>query len=181
MTRLKTLLRQSLMMDIARGMAQTFRHLFHRPVTMQYPREKRTLPPGYRGMLSLLRYDDGTERCIGCALCEAACPSQVITVVSDEDPKTPLRRFAREYYMDMTRCVFCGFCVEACPVDALAMTQEYEFSAYNKRDLLFDKETLLAIGEKYVGRTGTRAPLEEKYLTWLGQATAAYPTKQRLS
>ena len=35
-------------------------------------------PENYRGMLALLRYDDGTEKCVGCDLCETACPSRVI-------------------------------------------------------------------------------------------------------
>ena len=179
---MKTLMKNLFFFEILQGLAATFRHFFKKPVTFQYPKEKRVLPPGYRGMLSLLKYDDGTERCIGCSLCEASCPSNVITVISDEDPKTPLRRWAKEYYMDMTRCVFCGFCVEACPTDALAMTPAFEFAVYDKRSLLFDKETLLAIGDQYVGTTGPRHPLEEKYLYWLGspEATQVYPTKKRL-
>ena len=61
--------------DIFVGMHATMSHMVHyRPVTEQYPHEKRTLPDNYRGMLALLRYDDGTEKCVGCDLCEAACP-----------------------------------------------------------------------------------------------------------
>ena len=72
------------------GMKATMSHLLHyKPVTVQYPHEKRTLPDNYRGMLGLLRYDDGTEKCVGCDLCEAACPSRVIHVVSAERPSKP--------------------------------------------------------------------------------------------
>src|SRR2546426_7680472 len=52
-------------------------------VTLQYPHEKRALPGTYRGMIALLKYDDDTEKCVGCDLCEAACPSRVITVIRD--------------------------------------------------------------------------------------------------
>lgn len=135
--------------EIAIGMKATLMHLLrYRPVTIQYPHEKKPLQDNYRGMLALLRYDDGTEKCVGCDLCEAACPSRVISVISAEVPGEPIKRYAKEYYMDMTRCLFCGMCVEACPVDALAMTQEFEWSTYDKRDLLLNKQQLLAIGDR---------------------------------
>ena len=79
--------------EIAVGMKSTMSHLIHyKPVTLQYPHEKRILPDNYRGMLALLRYDDGTEKCVGCDLCEAACPSRVIAVVSAEVPAEPTKR-----------------------------------------------------------------------------------------
>jgi len=138
-------------------MKVTLSHLLHyRPVTLQYPHEKRTLPDNYRGMLALLRYDDGTDKCVGCDLCEAACPSRVISVVSAEVPGEPTKRYAKEYSMDMTRCLFCGMCVDACPVDALGMTREYEWSVYNKRDLLLNKAQLLAIGDRSFPRREKR-------------------------
>jgi NADH-quinone oxidoreductase subunit I len=148
MNRLKRFLQQILFWEILHGMLVTLKHLFTRKVTIQYPHEKRDLPSGYRGMLSLLRYDDGTDKCVGCDLCAAACPSRVITVISAEVPGEPMKRFAREYTMDMTRCVFCGLCVDACPVNALGMTKEYEWSVYDKRKLLLNKEQLLAIGDR---------------------------------
>jgi len=143
--------------EIAVGMKVTLSHLLHyRPVTLQYPHEKRTLPDNYRGMLALLRYDDGTDKCVGCDLCEAACPSRVISVVSAEVPGEPTKRYAKEYSMDMTRCLCCGACVDACPVDALGMTREYEWSVYNKRDLLLNKAQLLAIGDRSFPRREKR-------------------------
>ena len=135
--------------EILVGMNATMSHMLHyRPVTLQYPHEKRILSDNYRGMLALLRYDDGTEKCVGCDLCEAACPSRVIRVVSAEVPGEPTKRYAKEYYMDMTRCLFCGLCVDACPVDALGMTREFEWSVYDKRQLHLNKEQLLAIGDR---------------------------------
>jgi NADH-quinone oxidoreductase subunit I len=124
--------------------------MFHKPITFQYPREQRTLPDTHRGALALLRYDDHQERCVGCDLCEAACPSRCIKVISSEDPVRPLQRFASEFYIDITKCVFCGYCVEACPVNALAMTKMYEYSTHDKRTLLFDKKRLYDIGERHL-------------------------------
>jgi NADH-quinone oxidoreductase subunit I len=150
MKRVVDWIRYSTFAEIIEAMAITFKHMFVKPVTFQYPREKRQLPDTHRGALCLLRYNDGVERCVGCDLCEAACPSRCIKVVSAEVPGT-LVRYASEFYIDMTKCVFCGFCVEACPVNALAMTKLYAYSTENKRDLLFDKAKLYQIGEQYHG------------------------------
>ena len=145
---MKELLKSVTFSEILIGLKETLKHLFTPAVTVQYPYEKRELPSGYRGMLSLLRYSDGAEKCVGCDLCEAACPSRVITVVSAEMQGEPTKRYAKEYYMDMTRCIFCGLCVTACPVDALGMTKEYEWAVYDKRSLLLNKEQLLDIGDR---------------------------------
>ncbi len=135
--------------EIWNAMKVTFKHMFHRPMTFEYPREKRTIPHAHRGALGLLRYDDGQERCVGCDLCEVACPSRCIKVVSEQDRTKPLQRYATEFYIDITKCVFCGYCVEACPVNALAMTRMYEYSTPDKRTLLFDKKRLYDIGEQH--------------------------------
>jgi NADH-quinone oxidoreductase subunit I len=82
--------------EILVGMKATMSHLLHvKPVTEQYPYEKKILPDNYRGMLALLRYQDGTEKCVGCDLCEAACPSRVIRVVSAEVPNEPVNAMRR--------------------------------------------------------------------------------------
>jgi NADH-quinone oxidoreductase subunit I len=164
--------------EIAVGMKTTFMHLIHyRPITIQYPHEKRTLPDNYRGMLGLLRYNDGTEKCVGCDLCEAACPSRVISVVSAEVPGEPIKRYAKEYYMDMTRCLFCGMCVEACPVDALAMTQEFEWSTYNKRDLFLNKQQLLAIGDRNFTHRERRLEFQHPNVAFFNVAFLDSPQK----
>jgi len=114
-----------------------------------------------------LRYDDGTEKCVGCDLCSAACPSRVIRVVSAEVPEEPTKRYSKEYNMDMTRCLFCGLCVQACPVDALGMTQEYEWAVYDKRQLQLNKQQLLAIGDR-------NFPVREKRLEFQHQNVAYF-------
>ena len=146
----KKILQAALFYEIWDAMKVTFRHMLHRPMTFQYPREQRTIPDAHRGALGLLRYDDGHERCVGCDLCEVACPSHCIKVISAEDTTRPLQRYASEFYIDITKCVFCGYCVEACPVNALAMTKMYEYSTHDKRSLLFDKKRLYDIGERHL-------------------------------
>lgn len=164
--------------EIAVGMNATLTHLIHyRPVTIQYPHEKRSLPDNYRGMLALLRYDDGTEKCVSCDLCEAACPSRVISVISAEVPGEPVKRYAKEYYMDMTRCLFCGMCVQACPVDALAMTQEFEWSVYDKRHLFLNKEQLLAIGDRNFSVREKRLELQHPNVAFFNVAFPDSPPR----
>lgn len=164
--------------EIAIGMKATLMHLLrYRPITIQYPHEKRALPDNYRGMLALLRYNDETEKCVGCDLCEAACPSRVISVISAEVPGEPIKRYAKEYYMDMTRCLFCGMCVEACPVDALAMTQEFEWSTYDKRDLFLNKQQLLAIGDRNFPHREKRLELQHPNVAFFNVAFGHLPRK----
>ena len=38
--------------------------------------------------------------------------------------------------------MYCGICIEACPFDALFWTPEFEYSEYDIRDLLHEKDTL---------------------------------------
>jgi len=155
------LIRTIFFTEILKGLGLTFRHMFVRPITEEYPKRKRPLPDGYRGVIVHLRYDDGIEKCVGCALCEAACPSHCITVVSGEDPETPQRRVASQYTLDVSKCVFCGFCVQACPVDALASSKEYEMATTNKRSLMMDKAAMLALGDRYFP---VRTPRPQAYL-----------------
>jgi NADH-quinone oxidoreductase subunit I len=177
-TRFIEWLKTIMLYDIAVGMKTTFMHLIHyRPITIQYPHEKHALPDNYRGMLALLRYDDGTEKCVGCDLCEAACPSRVISVISAEVPSEPSKRYAKEYYMDMTRCLFCGMCVQACPVDALGMTREFEWSVYDKRNLFLNKQLLLAIGDRNFQVRERRLEFQHPNVAFFNVGFAHFPHK----
>lgn len=165
--------------EILMGMKATMKHLLeYKPITLQYPHEKRTLPDTYRGMLGLLRYEDGTEKCVGCDLCEAACPSRVIKVVSDEVPGEPTKRYAKEYYMDMTRCLFCGLCVDACPVDAQGMTREFEWAVYDKRNLHLNKQQLLAIGDRGYPVREKKLELQHPNVAFFNVAFKQLPQKE---
>src|SRR5438046_9277191 len=56
------------------------RYFFAPKVTLNYPFEKGSLSPRFRGELALRRYPNGEERGIACKLCEAICPAQAITI-----------------------------------------------------------------------------------------------------
>lgn len=129
------------------GLATTFKHLFRPPVTFSYPEEKRVPFARFRGLHQLRRYRDGLEMCIGCSLCEAACPSDCIYVEPEENTEenrvSPGERYAKTYDINMLRCIFCAYCVEACPTTAIIMTGDYELANYDRSDFIYHKERLL--------------------------------------
>ncbi|KAG8721548.1 hypothetical protein FRC08_012213 [Ceratobasidium sp. 394] len=132
--------------EILRGMWIVLEQFFRPPYTIKYPFEKGPLSPRFRGEHALRRYPSGEERCIACKLCEAICPAQAITIESEarEDGS----RRTTKYDIDMTKCIYCGFCQEACPVDAIVETQNFEYSTETREELLYNKEKLLANGDR---------------------------------
>jgi len=132
--------------EIIRGMWIVMEQFFRPPYTIMYPFEKGPLSPRFRGEHALRRYPSGEERCISCKLCEAICPASAITIESE--PRLDGSRKTTKYDLDMTKCIYCGFCVEACPVDAIVETQNQEFSTETREELLYNKEKLLANGDR---------------------------------
>ncbi len=135
------------MTEIFRGLWLTFEVAMKPKVTINYPFEKGPLSTRFRGEHLLRRYPSGEERCIACKLCEAICPAQAITIEAEER-EDGSRRTTR-YDIDMTKCIYCGFCQEACPVDAIVEGPNFEFSTETHEELLYDKEKLLANGDKW--------------------------------
>ncbi|KAI0832646.1 NADH dehydrogenase Fe-S protein 8 [Trametes gibbosa] len=132
--------------EIIRGMWIVMEQFFRPPYTIMYPFEKGPLSPRFRGEHALRRYPSGEERCIACKLCEAICPAQAITIESEA--RLDGSRRTTRYDIDMTKCIYCGFCQEACPVDAIVETQNQEFSTETREELLYNKEKLLANGDR---------------------------------
>ena len=112
-----------------------------------YPFEKGPISTRFRGEHALRRYPSGEERCIACKLCEAVCPAQAITI--EAAPRADDSRKTTRYDIDMTKCIYCGFCQESCPVDAIVESPHFEFSVETREELLYDKEKLLANGDKW--------------------------------
>lgn len=126
---------------LAEGLSVTLKHMFKKRHTVQYPEQRREYSPRFRGRHILYRHPDGSEKCVGCYLCAAVCPSQCIKLQAGENEQG--KRYAQWYRIEMGRCIFCGFCVEACPVEALDMTGIYEMSCYSRGGLVYEKKDLL--------------------------------------
>jgi len=144
---MKNLVKTFLMTELARGMYVTWRQLFKKKITIQYPEEKTPQSPRFRGLHALRRYPNGQERCIACKLCEAVCPALAITIESDVGADGT-RRTTR-YDIDLFKCIYCGFCEEACPVDAIVETRIHEYHMESRGENIMTKDKLLAVGDKY--------------------------------
>ncbi|MBN1219199.1 MAG: NADH-quinone oxidoreductase subunit NuoI [Anaerolineae bacterium] len=133
--------------QIARAMGVTLKYFFARPVTNEFPNEPVAVYPRFRGRHVLKRYDNGLERCIGCSLCAAACPTDCIYVEAaentDEERYSPGERYAKVYEINMLRCIFCGYCEEACPTEAIVLEHDFALAEYNRWDAVYTKERLL--------------------------------------
>ena len=124
------------------------KYFFGPKATINYPFEKGPVSPRFRGEHALRRYPNGEERCIACKLCEAICPAQAITIEAGPRRNDGTRRTVR-YDIDMVKCIYCGFCQEACPVDAIVEGPNFEFAAETREELYYDKEKLLANGDRW--------------------------------
>lgn len=126
------------------GFGVTFRHLFTKSVTLQYPDEKWNLPERSR-----MRLQMDWQDCIGCLKCARACPVDCIHIETAKVPRdfdelgktkngTQKRLLVEQFDIDMSECMYCSLCVDPCPEECLYMTREYEFSVYDRDELIYD-------------------------------------------
>ena len=147
--------------ELVSGMALTLKYFFKQKVTLNYPFEKGPLSPRFRGEHALRRYPNGEERCIACKLCEAICPAQAITI--EAEPRDDGSRRTTRYDIDMVKCIYCGLCQEACPVDAIVEGPNFEFATETREELLYDKDKLLANGDRWETELAARIEADAPY------------------
>jgi len=141
--------------QVLMSMGLTLKYFFSRPFTVQYPEQPVQLYPRFRGRHQLLRYEEGPyaglERCIGCSLCAAYCPTQCIHVQAAENKdgvqRSPGERYAENYEINLLRCMFCGYCEEACPTGAIVMRREFALADYRRESLIYTQDRLLQPAE----------------------------------
>ncbi|MFZ1289852.1 MAG: NADH-quinone oxidoreductase subunit I [Melioribacteraceae bacterium] len=129
------------------GMRITFKHLFVPAVTIQYPDVKPKMPERARNRL-FVNMDD----CIGCDQCSRACPVNCISIETlkatpDDSPGETSQGkkkalWVTKFDIDIAKCCFCSLCVYPCPTECITMTQVYEFSEFEREDLLYRFATL---------------------------------------
>lgn len=133
---------------ILKGMGITFRHMFKKRPTFQYPEQKRPVSPVFRGLHILNRDEEGRERCTACGLCALACPAEAITMEAaerkiGEEHLYREEKYAARYEINMLRCIFCGLCEDACPKDAIYLSKTITPASYNRATQIYDKQALL--------------------------------------
>jgi NADH-quinone oxidoreductase chain I len=133
---------------LLKGLRLTLSKFFSRPVTFQYPEQKREVAPRWRGVHYFESTAGGDTLCVACGLCVAICPSQCIRLEAIELDGG--ERYPEHYEINTVRCIYCGMCAEACPVNAIKLGRNYEFVDYRREDLVLDKGRLLANAPKEV-------------------------------
>ncbi len=161
MSALVQTVRGALLTDFVSAFFLTLREMFRRKPTVNYPFEKNPLSPRFRGEHALRRYPNGEERCIACKLCEAICPAQAITI--EAEPREDGSRRTTRYDIDMVKCIYCGFCQEACPVDAIVEGPNFEFATETREELYYDKDRLLANGDRWERLIAKNLELDAPY------------------
>ena len=130
---------------LVRGLGVTLRALTRRSITQQYPDVKPELPPRSRGVIGLFE-----ENCTVCMLCARECPDWCIYIDSHKEvvpASTPggrdrSRNVLDRFAIDFSLCMYCGICIEACPFDALFWSPEFEYSEFDIRNLVHEKDRL---------------------------------------
>ena len=161
MNRIKDFFSSLLLIELVKGMMLTGRYLFARKITVHFPEEKTPQSPRFRGLHALRRYPNGEERCIACKLCESVCPALAITI--DSEQRDDGTRRTTSYDIDLTKCIFCGFCEESCPVDSIVETHVLEHHGEKRGDLVYTKEMLLAVGDKYEEQIAKDREMDASY------------------
>jgi NADH-quinone oxidoreductase subunit I len=128
-----------MIIPLLKGLATTLRMVFTKPITLQYPEEKREVYPRFRGHPELTIDDDGRRRCVACTLCMVVCPSNAIKGIVPAEGAAH-EKYPQAFTIDLTRCIFCGFCQEACPKMAIKLNNLYELAQYEKSVLIHDIE-----------------------------------------
>lgn len=135
------------LMTVFTGMKITFDHLFTKAVTIQYPEIQPPMVDRVRNRL-YVNMDD----CIGCDQCARACPVNCIEIETVKSlPTEDLGKtsngkkkalWVTKFDIDIAKCCYCQLCVFPCPTECIYMTDTYEFSEYDRKNLVFNFTTL---------------------------------------
>jgi len=139
-----------LYMPVLSGLVVTFKHMFRKKDTMQYPEQVREFGDRYRGVPALVKDQDGRGKCVGCYMCQFVCPPRAITITAAEYPEDhalhQIEKYPEGFEINMLRCIYCGLCEDACPEEAIFMSRTYAVTGLSRELMIFDKEKLYEIG-----------------------------------
>ncbi len=112
------------------GMAITFKHIYKKPVTLQYPDERQVMPERFRGFVH-----NDTAKCDACNICAKNCPVDCIYIEAEGKGKD---RYMTRYAIDYNKCIWCSLCTENCHTGSITMSHDYDHSVYDRRSLVYE-------------------------------------------
>ena len=130
--------------SIAIGMKITIKYCFQKTVTVQYPEQRLSFAPRYRGI-----HEFEADKCIACDMCAKACPVDCIYIdksgprkidkkIGKVNPADPKNGQLLRYAIDYSKCLFCALCTEPCPTDCIHMGKLHDLSSYTREDVVVE-------------------------------------------
>lgn len=122
------------------GMGVTWKELWTKKVTQQYPENRATLEISdrFRAELTMPHDENNEHACTACGICEMNCPNGTIQVISKitetEDGKK--KKELERYVFDLGMCTFCNLCVITCPSDAIKFSNQFENATFTRNKLV---------------------------------------------
>ena len=136
--------------QILAGLRTTWQHLVRPKQTLEYPEQRPAIPPGYRGVPTLVMDPNGREKCVSCQLCEFVCPPKAIRItpgeISPDAPTGHVEKAPKEFEIDMLRCIYCGMCQEVCPEEAIFLQNQFSMTGYTREEMVNNKARLYELG-----------------------------------
>ena len=121
------------------GMSVTWKELWTKKVTRQYPENRATLviSDRWRSELTMPHDANNEHACTACGICEMNCPNGTIKVISQmietEDGKK--KKILDRYTWDLGMCTFCNLCVITCPSNAIKFENTFENAVFTREKL----------------------------------------------
>ena len=142
------------------GMSITIKHIWKKPVTLQYPEERQVLPPRFRGFVH-----NDMNKCDACQICARNCPVDCIYIETEGKGKD---RWLTRYAIDYNKCIWCSLCTEGCPAFSITMSHDYDHSVYFRESLVYE----------YVDPTVQKIPCHKDMRVELGFWVMPKPEKK---